>query len=97
MKYFGVELIRQKFTDLSTTKKPCSDWEGLRDGPGLSELKTGNGNSRVAKSVEQCYWDHFHTNLNCRLPWSEFFAFIINNYQILRIKAVKCFQKYFNL
>jgi hypothetical protein len=69
MRYFGVELIRQKFTDLSTTEKPCSDWAELGKGPGLAEFN--DGTNRVAKSVEQCYWDYFHTNLGCRLPWSK--------------------------
>ncbi len=69
MRYFGVELIRQKFTDLSTTEKPCSDWDELGKGPGLAEFN--DGTNSVAKSVEQCYWDYFHFNLGCRLPWSK--------------------------
>ena len=31
MRYFGVELGRKQFTDLSTVMKPCSDWDALTD------------------------------------------------------------------
>ena len=31
MRYFGVEIFRQNFTDLSTEQKPCSEWKALTD------------------------------------------------------------------
>ena len=68
MRYFGIELQRQKFTDLSTSFKPCSDTDDLNAKPGLAEVTTSSG-KRQTKTVEQCYWDFFHDNLQCRLPW----------------------------
>jgi hypothetical protein len=67
MRYFGVELQRQNFTDLATKTKPCSDWEQLDGQSGLAELKVSD--SKTTKTVEQCYWDFFHAKLGCRLPW----------------------------
>ena len=40
---------------------------------GMAEYNVGN--TQVAKTVEQCYWDFFHKNLTCRLPWSKFLNF----------------------
>ena len=65
MRYFGIELQRQKFTDLSTDTKPCSDSDELNRKPGLAEVS----GTKLTKTVEQCYWDYFHDNLKCRLPW----------------------------
>ncbi len=36
MRYFGVELTRQNFSDLSTDEKPCSDWDELGASPGFN-------------------------------------------------------------
>ena len=68
MRYFGIELQRQKFTDLSTASKPCSDSKELNSESGLAEVKAISGEKQT-KTVEQCYWDYFHNHLQCRLPW----------------------------
>ena len=60
------EVSRTNVTELNSENSKCSEELGQsHDNPGLVMSPKG------PRTVEQCIEDHYHKNLNCKLPWGK--------------------------
>ena len=62
------EVSRINMTELDSEKNKCSnELDEISEDPGLVMSPEG------PMTVEQCIQGYYHKNLNCQLPWGEFY------------------------